>query len=253
MRIFRLSALILLAITLSSCAYLEKTFPAKSRVHDRHHAKNEVKSAKTGYPAAAYIEHLTLAKIALRRENADMGTSNANLEIIQQKRMESARQMVVVLDYKAAGAKKIQHILAPLVSPPDFPGLQTIMDSPHLADYTLHDIKVAGVVIPGGKQPKFTDMGVNEARQAIDQQQRRLMETARKPAPLDDARMQLALARFFMEHGFRDAAYLATDNVKQLLAVANREQPEDNNAIHALSGDLESFESQLHKTMPFGL
>ena len=250
------ASMALLMLVLTACGL---HFPWEHPAHTRHASVE-----KHRYTPAAFVEHVTLAELALPPDAADVSVAKEELDALRadvtQKPGKLQRQAIVMLDYTAGGSRLLQQIAAPIPIPPgddDFSSLMEILQALGNTPYVLHNLRLASVsVAPLGtlrKTLKSPDAPVGEVRQALAEQQQAFLDSAKNLPLLDDAQAQLQLLSFFIDHNFRDAAYLSADNVKRLLAVATQKQPQDSERIRGLSQRLDDLESQLHKTMPFTL
>lgn len=238
-----------LIVAVMSCALISCD-TLLSSFHTTKHART-AKPAKTHYLAEAYVKHLALAELALEPTEDDLDIIGA---YAAQKSTKPERQALVVFEYKTDGEKTLQKIIAPISTPAEkskFTALLEIMNRLNERTYTLHNIHLAVVMVAPGEALKLPEGSINEIKQALDGEQQRLLDNAEKMSTLDDARTQLRLIRFFIDHHFRDAAYLSVDNVKHLLASATNNQSGGTDIIKSLSQELEALESQLHKTLPF--
>lgn len=247
-RFFRCLAVMALSFALISCDTL------LSALHiNTHHA--HVRTTKTHYLAEAYVKHLTLARLTLA--TTDNHAAAHDLELINayaaQKSSEQEQQILAVFEYKNNGDKTMQIIVAPVVLSGQhrFSALLEILN--RLGNgYTLHNIRLSVATVAPGDDLALPDDNA-EIKEALDQQQQRLLDNATTLSSIDDAKTQLQLAQFFMEHRFKDAAYLSVDNVKWKLASASQDKSVDADAVKQLSRELEVTETRLHKEMPFSL
>jgi len=240
---------ILLAGALCSC----DTLPFRHLFIPR---ANHVKAAQTHYHADAYVQHLALARLTPEAGTADLNVIDAYAT----QKPKPEHQTILVLEYKTGNDPAMQQVAAPVfpASRPtgkntEFSALLEIMNRLDGNAATLHNLHLAAVTVAPDEALSLPDSSSQNIRQALDDQQQRLLGNAEMLPLLDDARAQLQLARFFMDHRFRDAAYISVDNVTRELASASQNTSMDTDAIKNLSHELEALESQLHKILPFTL
>lgn len=65
------------------------------------------------------------------------------------------------------------------------------------------------------------------------------------------ARLELQLTRFFMQHQYKEAAYLAIENAKHSLAMVDESTPDAADTARGLFDEIDAQEMLLYKTMPF--
>lgn len=249
LRFARQALLIAATCSLASCAWLESTPPRKPA---------PVRLAESESQPEAYVKNIALAQLALT-DSDDTATALSRLKAAQtyslHKKAKPSRQIVAVLEYRLKNAKTMQKLVVPvntlsenLESPPAMEVMHRFAATPS----TLHDISVASAMVTPAGPLKLSDASPKHLQQVTDQQQQHLLKTAANLPPLEDARIQLQLVRFFIDQRFRDAAYLSTENVKQLLASA-QQHGGDAATIQSLLHDMEELEGELHKTMPYTL
>jgi hypothetical protein len=247
-RTLQIFSVALVSLLLCSCAPVSSFFDSLGHKPAKH---AKLSKPQNSFDAEAFAQHLALAKIAAGNEDGE------DLEALQaagsQKNKHSPQLTLLVLEYKTPEAKRLHKIAAPVSRDNDeFPALLEVMDALGTTPYTLHDIHLASTTVTPPAAVDFSGMTSEQIVAWVDQQEQRLQEGAHKLAPLEDAKLQLQLTRFFMANGFRDPAYLAVGNVKQALAAATQNKSADEESIKALSQELDSTENQLHKEMPFG-
>jgi hypothetical protein len=235
-----------LSVILASCDTVLSTL----HINTTHHA--HVKAAKTHYLAEAYVKHLTLALLTLESA-ADAKAVKNDLDVVDayaaQNPSKSEQQTLVVLDCKKDG--NMETIVAPLVlsGKKQFSALLEIMN--RLGGCTFYNLHVVSAVISPSDDLALPRDDIALTKQALDEQKRHLLDASAALPPLDDAQAELQLVRFFIDHRFRDAAYLSVDNVKRELASA--QDGADTETIKKLSKELDAIEERLHKEMPFTL
>lgn len=158
-------------------------------------------------------------------------------------------QSIVLLEYKVKYKDSIREIAAPFdlrESSPDFSELEDILGKLQDKPYILEDVRLYMVQ---------ADKDILPARspEALEDGWKTLLARAKRLPALEEARVDIALIRFFMNQRHRDAAYLTVDNAKQALARASREFPDQKERITAQSGELERLEHRLKQNMPFKL
>jgi hypothetical protein len=164
------------------------------------------------------------------------------------------RQTVVVLEFQRKDTGDKQTIAMPAALPSaqtEFPALLEVINRLDGAA-TLHDIHPVVTTVAPGKMIEL-ESDAPGLRQTLERQHQRIMDKSHRLPPLDDARAQLQLARFFLDHRCRDAAYLAVENVKQNLAKATQNKALDSATLATLSQELEALESELREKLPFTL
>lgn len=235
-----------LVVTLPGCTEFSKLFADSKPQRAVKHSK-----AKTNYNASAYVKSLALAQISPEDNAADLEVVNA---YASQKPKEQG-VVVVVLEYKTAGTAALKRVLAPVAlsgKSEEFPDLLEVMTRLERKTYTLHNIYVASTKTSPDKAMKIPDDLTDEAlKDALAAQQQRLLDRSKRLAAIDHMRAQLRLIPFFINHRFRDAAYLTADDARKNLAdlqgAANEETQK------SLSQQLEAYEAEMRKDMPFTL
>lgn len=238
-----------LAVAAMSCALIscDGLLASFHRTPQAKHAK----PAPTHYLAEAYVKHLALAELAPEPRAADLDIISA---YVTQKPNKPERLTLVVFEYKSDSGKALQKIIAPVSSRSKnsrFPALLEIMKRLNARVYTLHNLHLAVATVAPGEALKLPEGSIGDIRQALGERQQQLLDNAEPLSPLDDARIQLRLIRFFIDHRLRDAAYLCVDNVKHLLASATSDQAGSADIIKTLSQELVVLESHLRKALPF--
>jgi hypothetical protein len=240
----RFTGLVLAALLMASCSQWFAPKPApKPKVHH----------AKTHYDTDAFVEHLARARLAADDSEASAEDYDVLESYMAQKPQKLRRQTVLIITYQDEDGERSE-VAAPVPVKPynvRFPGVLEVMQKLG-PSRTLHDLRIAATsVVPTDAFRTAAD--ADARRIALEQQHQWLLTNAQALPPLEDAQVQLQLVGFFIEYRFRDAAYLAVDNVKRLLAAATSQKPVNKEALRILSRKLETLEELLHKTMPFTL
>lgn len=234
---------LLILLPLDGCQYL----PAFGAKHPTH---KTAKAPKTSYKMATFIEHISLARLALAVDSDDISAAADDLDIVQayskQRGNKPMSQTLLILGSSQSPRK----VIAPVSSAnaAESPGLRSVMARLQDSGYTLHDIRLVTASLPAPTPLNFSEKPAQDIRQALDRQQDALLANTSPLPPLDEARVQLQLISFFIRHHLRDAAYLSVDNVKQLLATATRDQSIDAPRLKTLSQQLETLEGELYTT-----
>jgi hypothetical protein len=237
--LFRYTAAALLLLALPSCAVFQPHSGHKTK-----HAKQSVKAPH--YQADAFVEHLSLALLGDDMDN--------NVDIVRAygaAHPKTERLTILVISYKTTDNKSMQQIVAP-VDNGDLSALSNIMTVLKATSPELHDLRLLKTAVSLPSSFKLPENDSDELPGALKEQQKNLIDNGQKLAPLDDAQKQLQLIGFFTKNGFRDAAYLAVDNVKRTLASASSASA-DAAKIKELSKQLDTLEGELHTAMPFTL
>lgn len=161
---------------------------------------------------------------------------------------------VLVLEYAIEGEEGKQKLVVPIAADgKDFSDLQEVLRKLSGSPYTLHNLRVYRLsFVPPGKRTFSTDYADALRQQLLTQQQQWLSETRALPLK-DNAELQLALVRFFMQEQWRDAAYLALENAKEALARMEAKEPEHKEALESLSKEVDILENNLRRDMPYHL
>lgn len=246
--VLRYASLCLLSALLAAC-----TQPPPKPVKPAKIARAApVKPAKPLYKANEYISHLAIAHMALAQK---VTPDPVDLDVIEGYNTQPAqpeRQPLVVIDYTFKGKKKAQHAIAldPQAEEVTGAALRSIAGLLEQKGCVLHDIRLVTVTLPPSVDGTSANLPVQERVQI---QQANLLAGAEALPPLDEARAQLRLLRFFIDNRFRDAAYLTADNIKKQLAAALQADIAAETAVSPLSQELETLENRLHQDMPFTL
>jgi len=235
-----IAPLFVLAAMLSACSY----FTSGSK-----HLKSTLPQT------AEYVQHLSL--IAL---NTEPGAED--LEILQAytaKQFTKARRHslanvripAVIFECKPRSGAAMQQ----LASPFDNAGHEAVLEMVNRmtdAGCVLYNLHPAMVTVRRGEPLNFKKDTPDQIHQKVQERLDVVLHGAERLAPLDDAKTDITLARIFMDNQERDSAYLAVDNAKHALALAEN-TPDAKAATDDLLKQLEDVENQLHRTMPFSL
>ena len=202
-----------------------------------------------------YILQLSRADLLLRLNPAS-GSATDDISAIRnytrQPQPDKLLQPAVVIEYSMNNDRSDRRRIAiPFTMPhdnQDFPGLDDIMRQLDTVPYTLYDMKLAVITI--APQPPLDSDTASESGRIYARLQQ-LIGGAMPLPPMVQARMELQLTRFFMLHGYKQAAYLAIDNAKHSIAMVDGRG--DVQATQDLSRQIEKQENLLYKTMPFTL
>jgi len=243
--IIRPALLVLSVLALSSCGFVAGLFPPK---HQAAHAKPYKKT----YDASTFIDELAKGKLALEHDGTLADISDT-VEILDhytaQKHTKPAHMILAVLEYTSAKGK--QKIIAPLPDKgQDFSALSEITAQLDKFPHTFSDVVVfKATVMP---QPPLNLAGKDQTSvlEALQARQQDILASTSKLSGLDDAREQLALLSFFMDHHQKEGAYLCADNAKRVLASAARNSA-DIQADNQLTQVLNALEGRLRQEMPY--
>ncbi len=218
------------------------------------------KTVKTTYEPEAFIEHLTLARLALDANPTDAESVAPHVDVLNgymaQRPARLKRQAVLVLDYAPKDSGDRRQVIAPIsieLYNTKFPALLHIMQRLGETPHVLHEVSTATTSIVPTDSVISPGSSMDDIRIALEQQHQWLITNGTPISSLQDVQTHLQLIDFCMEHRFRDAAYLLVDNAKHLLAEASRTQPGDAEKIRILSKKLEILEDRLHRLMPYTL
>ena len=234
-------------LTLTSCGLFQDHAIAAVKI--RH-------AAKPHYQADELVEHVAIADIILANPPYDNATILPHLEIIEgytaQKQKKPITQPVIVLSYTLKNKKTVQRIIAPfnMAAHTNEEVLLNIMNTMDARHYTLQDVSAARIQVISMKPLKLKDKDLNTVKAILDQQLQIWLQEAQIFSPIAEAKAQIELIDFFMNHRMREAAYLSVDNAKQALA-SGAEHGADPKAEQDLSEQLAGQESQLRNIMPF--
>lgn len=215
--------------------------------------------------ADAYLAHLALARLELPVAVEDTQAADADLDIVQAyhaapktkagkkaKAQKPEALTALLVSYKEEADNYPHHLLLPvdglLMNKPC--AVENVITRLQSDGAQLHDLALYTVSVRPDRTLKWPDT-TEETRRLLAELQQRVWETNQPLSPLEDARAQLQLARYFISNHLRDAAYISVDNVKRLLATATRSHPGEADAIEALSKELDSVEVELHAAMPY--
>lgn len=225
---------IFLALSLVSCQEPEpaqkKTRPAKS------------------YTGSEYVQQLAMSQLTatVSKESVDIVNGYSS------QKPESERLGIVVLTYEAKDSGAKRKVAAPVSLAKDhndYENLRKILNQLVNNGDTLQDWQVKTISLSPNKHFVIDDKSSAETTiSALNAQEQQIISRAHHLPTLQAARLELNLIRFCMHHRFRDAAYIATENVKQILATATV-----NNESESLVKELESLESELRETLPYKL
>jgi hypothetical protein len=217
--------------------------------------------AKPYYEAEAFVTHVMLARLMLAEPDADIEAVTPHLSVVQAyteqtKKDDAFFQPVIIISYTAKNKKGLQRLMAPFSLSQDtaeFPNLRNILAGLK-TEYTVNDVHPAVLKVGHLRALKFlnndADSTLEHYKKVIDHEAQILLLRTSRVTPLEEAHTQLLLLQFFMAYPMRDAAYLAAENAKQSLAVA--EDTQNNSAIiGTLSEQLGAQEAKLHELMPF--
>jgi hypothetical protein len=158
---------------------------------------------------------------------------------------------VLAMEYSLRDQSEKRILLVPVpVTPtmPSFNALQQVQKNLSALPYTLHNLRAYYVTVSFPAAQKFSSEAV-VLRQQLDEERQILMNEAVPLAAYENATLQLQLVQFFMKMHVRDAAYLALENAKDMLAILAEQTAEVD--ITSLSQKTDMLESKLHKEMPY--
>lgn len=256
-RLRSFSSLLLLS-ALCACSWFEPSPEPVKEVKKHHHPKVQAVQAKH-YDMDTYVKQLTLTRYMLEKNNTDIAALKPQLAIIESfaadKRENTVFQPVIVISYSVKGKKEVQQLIAPFKMSQnilDFPDLQEIMPQLEGIQYTIQDVHPALFTSLPVRNLNFPVNDPGQTRNMINRELGMLLRNRSSFMDIDEARVQMSLLQFFMDHHVRDAAYLAAENAKQSLAAAE-DNHADTNIVNTLSDRLGMLEGQLRKNMPFSL
>lgn len=247
------------------CTAVLLTFSACAPADERDAIKPPQAKALR-YDSKDFVTHLSLARIALGAPGAGDASAKASIAVLQRyaaqrhkpagKDKEKIYQPVFIVDYEIDAQDAPLHVLAPLDAPyvsSRFPELRDILEAlGDSAPYTLHNVRVGVAIVNPPPLKALEKAEKAEKIRTLDTEQQRLIATIASPLPLEQARAQLQLTRFFIDARIRDGAYLALENAKQALATATN-APAKSEELEALGKQMEELEVELPKAMPFTL
>lgn len=210
--------------------------------------------------AEKYVETLALTQLALltQPDNLTMAkpyVKTLNAYVFEKKSNRKNLQLVVLeLDYTAEDQKERQMLIVPVplvATSPKFSALQRVSKKFSGIPHTLHNMRAYYVTVMFPPSTKFSKENRIMLHQQLLSEQQNMMADAEEVPPLENARLQLQLVRFFMRNHARDSAYLALENVKDALGFLAERSPDAD--ITALSQETDALESRLHKEMPYKL
>lgn len=248
----RYALLGLLAFSLPACDYFNPPPPAPKQKPVKR-AKPAKKIETPAPNADAYISSLTLARIALAATPPDSAALAPQLELLQAgadaKKRKTETQTIVILKYDGKSAP-LKQVIAPIPSSTketQYASLNAVMAAQGRSA-TLYDVSIGKVTITPEPIAEHTDGDTAALSELLARRQQQLTSTAIAPDVLDNIRKQMSLVRFFIASRYRDAAYIAMDNMKKLLGEAPSSEE-----TKQLSGQLDELEQQLRKVMPYTL
>ncbi len=192
-----------------------------------------------------YLEkvQLTLLEVA---DSQEISNLKAIKSYTEQSSANPEKLPAIILTFKNGAAS--ERLILSATPPATLPAMMKKLES---TGYRLQDIHLVNVTLAPAPIPG--ELEGTALRQVLQQQEQQIADSAQKLPPLEEAKLQLELIRFFIKQRCRDAAYLSVDNVKRLLADATSAQPGDKALIESLSQQVETLDTELRKTMPYTL
>lgn len=222
--------------------------------------KKAAAKVQTHYTADEYLYHLALADIALQDKSQDASSVDSSLQVLQAYTAKSGKkaktpgpafQQVAVLECKL-GAGMLREA-APLVKDERTrQALQNLLGRLRARGCVLTNVHTAKVVVKKDIPLTFAKATPDEIRDAVHAAVARVLATQTRPGALKEAQDQIKLLRLLIDSRQQDAAYIATENAKQTIALAENAK-ENRQEIETLLSQLEALETELHKAMPYSL
>ncbi len=251
--VMRYAGTLLLSLALAGCFGSDLPPPMVK------HAQHKAKTPEAEFQADVYVLQLTLARIALTQQPPALEEAQAHLALLgSPTAMQdvSAFQPLVVLEYDMKGEKGTERFAAPISltdNSSQFPALLDVMNALGDRPLVLREIRLKIATFTPQSFDDFAKKDPALLRKALNDKADRIQSQAKRLSPIEQAHLFLRLTRFFTEHHFKDAAYIAVENAKQLLAEISTNEDTDKKVINDMNEELESLEVTLHKTMPFTL
>jgi hypothetical protein len=237
--------LVLSMVALSACSTMPQWMPHMPSMPWNHQASHKENDSY----AANFTTSLSSAVIKLEHGGTldDISEDTDVIKIYTARtHAKPARITVAVLDYHSDNEK--HKIIIPLDR-----NLHSVSDITYelsKSPYTLSDISVVNVKVSAGSPIKIKKQDSAALLQSLKARQQTILASATKLPTLDDARQQLALLRFFIDHQQQDGAYLCADNAKRLLATAAHND-QDMDMDNQLTQELNDLEGRLREEMPY--
>jgi hypothetical protein len=254
-------AAFLLSLLLFACSSPPPPPPPKPRhVHHKpvppQPVAEEIIEQPIEYTPDAYLLHLSLAELTLAAVS-DISASAADFDIVrdysEQIQDGNILQPAIILEYSLKNRKEHQRIAIPFTMPHetnDFLGLEDAMARLNSLSYTMYDLRPAVITLPPPELLENEGDDKAEVEMTINSRLQPLIQKATPLAPMAQSRIELQLTRFFIQHRYKEPAYLAIENAKQSLATA-AETSRNSDVTRVLSKLIDAQESLLYKTMPF--
>lgn len=205
-----------------------------------------------------YVLNLSLATIKLAQETPTPASLAPYLEVIekyssQKGAAKSQKITTVIVEYKTAKAEETQKLLVPFnnASKQKFSSLRDVINQLG-ANAVLYNVKPVHTHVFVPNKMILAKRPLSEIRDTVTGRLQSLIAVSKPFSAMEETRVQMHLAKLFMENRMRDAAYLAIDNAKNSLAQVEKDTPQDR-AGNGLASELEQLESDIRKTMPFTL
>lgn len=202
------------------------------------------------FDAVDYLTSLSEANVILNNGGTftDVMDDAKVVESYAGDHARASRMMVAILEYRTKAGKN-RRSTTPLADSDDFEGLSRILAQMDAYEDDLKDVKVVSVPVSPGTAFEMKDLNQDALRDVLDTRERSIIDNARKLTPMQEARQQLALLKYFTATQHRDAAYICADNVKRLLAAVH--DTTDEASVDQLNHDLETAEGDLRQKMPY--
>lgn len=248
------TGILLLPVLLGGCGL----FSSEQPIHTRKIAHHTSKMEETR-KMESYLVHLSLAELALENGAPGLLTSQVDYTDARnfslKKQDGTITQPVIVIEYGIKRKSDHRMVIVPFEMPHEssqFSDLADIMTKLETLPYTLYDLRMVKIQIP----PQ-TPLGIQgndpiASQAVIEDRFRTLLKNSSTIAPLVQTKIDLQETQFFMEHSYKDAAYIALENAKLSIAKAAAVgRDEDSATIKILSDAIEEEENHLRQSMPF--
>lgn len=215
------------------------------------------KKMSSSNEARSYILNVAMAQLAFERQPNHLAAAqpyltkiNASAKKQGAKNTKEIQVSVAVFRFTTADNHRLRTVMVPASQTYGFASLQQVVTI--LADRKPEFNALSTSFVTVTLSPiDLHHAAVADVQGKVNERSEEIQTTAQPLPPREEAKLQLGLARFFMQNKIRDAAYLALENAKNSLAEIVPASEEETAQLQALSHDSMALENNLHKNLPY--